>query len=535
MTAAGPLPKLAVSLPAGVAPAEAARLVRACGSDDVLIVLAPTVVRIGDGADTPARQPPQPTSPRRPTSGFVSRSPTSPPPAAIARHWSSGRSRTSSDFWRSAGPRWPASSSSRARRRTPRTSSSSPWPRWSSRPGAPRPDLVIALDAPEGPARPRLLAYADAVVLSSDSVAATEPPGIDSITAGRPLTMRVSVGGTDSGRGGSDALLGVLTTGHAAAASTVWFELPGLAALRGLCTTMQALARTLGAGFEMTAAERAPAAVLVDGRPASTAVAFVSSQAADVAVLLRSGGSREAPRTLSLAAAAHRQAAAGHLRRRGRRAPPRRQPGEPPPRAAPTPTTSCCVARAPAGGDRLFEQVSVTGRAALRVEEIIARWQAAREAERLAARQLLRSMLPRPALRGHQHLDRLRRRPRAGTVLGSGGRRRLGADGVSRQRREAQTRPGVPAAAARTGQGGDQAARASDRREVRLRAARDRHGRRPRLLRRGDQAGGIVRVALQREGLDRRRRLPPGPALPRAARREEQRRRARRDPGRSAG
>ena len=40
------------------------------------------------------------------------------------------------------------------------------------------------------------------------------------------------------------------------------------------------------------------------------------------------------------------------------------------------------MARAPAGGDRLFEQVSVTGRAALRVEEIIARWQAAREAER---------------------------------------------------------------------------------------------------------------------------------------------------------
>ena len=53
--AAGPLPKLAVSLPAGVAPADVARLVRACGSDDVLIVLAPiTVPTGGGGAETTA-------------------------------------------------------------------------------------------------------------------------------------------------------------------------------------------------------------------------------------------------------------------------------------------------------------------------------------------------------------------------------------------------------------------------------------------------------------------------------------------------
>jgi hypothetical protein len=40
-------------------------------------------------------------------------------------------------------------------------------------------------------------------------------------------------------------------------------------------------------------------------------------------------------------------------------------------------------AKVPSGTSRLFESVSVTGRASLRVEEIIARWQAAREAERL--------------------------------------------------------------------------------------------------------------------------------------------------------
>ncbi len=475
VTTAGPLPKLAVSLPAGVAPAEAARLVRACGSDDVLIVLAPTVVRMGDGADTPAEAT---AAADLPAKTYLRLRVEITNAAATGRDREALVERQVADIVRLLALGRPEVAglvieSSAAPNAADVQQFALATLVVKAR-GA-RPDLVIALDAPEGPARPRLLAYADTVVLSSDSVAATEPPRIDSITAGRPMTMRVSVGGTDSGRGGSDALLAVLTAGHSAAASMVWFELPGLAALRGLCTTMQALAKTLGAGFEMTAAERAPVAVLIDGRSATTAVAFVSSQAADVAVLLRSGGSREAPRTLSLALSAT---------------------GKPPQvtcvdaadgrrlSASPATTAACrsdtdyvlLAARTPAGGDRLFEQVSVTGRAALRVEEIIARWQAAREAERL----LLDNYSAPCFLVLHFEATNLSIAFDVALeleqYLGSSGRRRLGADGDARQRREAQTRPGVPAAPARTGQGGDQAARASDRREVRLRAARDRHG-----------------------------------------------------------
>jgi hypothetical protein len=382
VTAAGPLPKLAVSLPAGIAPTEAARLVRACGSDDLLIILAPITVRIGDGADTPVEAT---AVAEVPSKAYLRLRVEVSDIAATGRDREALVERQVTDIVRllALGRREVAGLVIES----------------SAAPGAADvqqfalatlivkargagPDLVIALDAPEGPAQQRLLAYADAVVLSSDGVAAAQRPRLGSITAGRPLTMRVSVGGMDSGRGGSEALLSILTSGDAAAVSTVWFELPGLAALRGLCATMQALARTLGAGFEMTAAERAPAAVLVEGRSASTAVAFVNSQAADVAVLLRSGGSREAPRTLSLAAAATGKppqvtcvdAADG-----------RRLSGGPASAGACRSDTDyvLLVARTPAGGDRLFEQVSVTGRAALRVEEIIARWQAAREAERL--------------------------------------------------------------------------------------------------------------------------------------------------------
>ena len=381
VAAAGPLPKLAVSLPAGVAPADAARLVRACGSDDVLIVLAPITVRLGDGADAAV---PTPASADGPPRAYLRLRVEVSAVAAAGRDREALLERQAADIVRLlALDRLGVAGIVIESSAPPNAADIQQFALATLivKAKGVRPNLAIALEAPESEARPHLLAYADAVALSDRSVAAARPAGLDSITAGRPLIMRVPVGGADSGPVGSEALLGVLTAGDAAAVSTVWFELPGLVAFRGLCATMQALAKALGTGFEMTAAERAPMAVLVDGRPAAAAVAFVSSQAADVAVLLRSGGSREAPRTLSLAAAATgRQPQVTCVDAAdGRRLD-----------ASPGSAAACradadyvlLVARAPAGGDRVFEQVSVTGRAGLRVEEIIARWQTAREAER---------------------------------------------------------------------------------------------------------------------------------------------------------
>ena len=50
---AGPLPLIAVSLPAGVSPAEIVRAVQACGSQEVLVVLPPVSARIGGASEAP--------------------------------------------------------------------------------------------------------------------------------------------------------------------------------------------------------------------------------------------------------------------------------------------------------------------------------------------------------------------------------------------------------------------------------------------------------------------------------------------------
>ena len=379
--AAGPLPRLAVSLPAGVAPADAARLVRACGSEDVLIVLPAVDARIGGSGETPVRAG---TAAELPQRVYLRLRLEVAPIAETGREREALVEKEVAEIVRALALDRPAVAGL--------VIESSAAPDLADvqqfalatlivKARGARPDIAIALEVPEGAARQRLLAYADSVVLPIGAVAAARAAGLDQSTSGRPLTVRLRVPGNDTASVGSAAVLEVLMTSDAAAASTLWLELPGLAALRGLCSTMQVLARALGGGFEMTAPERAPAAVLVDGRPASTAVAFVSSQAADVAVLLRSGGSRETPRALSLAAAATGKpsqvtcfdAVDG-----------RSLDARPAAEAACRADTDYVlfIARAPASGDRLFESVSVTARAALRVEEIIARWQAAREAER---------------------------------------------------------------------------------------------------------------------------------------------------------
>lgn len=50
---AGPLPRIAVSLPAGVSPAEIVRAVQACGGREVLVVLPPVNARIGGASEAP--------------------------------------------------------------------------------------------------------------------------------------------------------------------------------------------------------------------------------------------------------------------------------------------------------------------------------------------------------------------------------------------------------------------------------------------------------------------------------------------------
>ena len=380
-SAAGPLPRLAVSLPAGIAAADAARLVRACGSEDVRIVMPAIEARIGGTADASAR--PAATA-ELPARAYLRLRLDVAGVAATGREREALVEQQVVDIVRQLSLERPAVAGLVIESNAAADAADLQAFALASlmvKVRSARPGLDIALEAPEGAARMRLLAYADSVIVQGRAAGAAQAAATDVATSGRPLTMRVGVDGPDDKIAGSRALLDFLMTGEAGAASMVWLELPGLSSLGGLCSTMQVLARSLDGGFEMTPPERAPAAVLVGGQPASPAVAFVGSRSADVAVLLRPGGTRDAPAALSLAAAAGSKvpqvacfdAVDGHAveARQGAAAGCRADADY-----------VLFIARVPSGADHLFESVSVTARAALRVEEIIARWQAAREAER---------------------------------------------------------------------------------------------------------------------------------------------------------
>ena len=244
--------------------------------------------------------------------------------------------------------------------------------------------LMLPDDALErgGDLQKRIVAYADSVAVSGRALAGTRDQELADLVGGRPVILRIAGAGGTTPSGATRAFIDSLVTAGTPAATILWMQVDTTAALREVCASYQFLARTLGSGFEMTAPERASAAVLLDGQPAKPAVAFVGSGTPDVAVLLKAGGSRGAPRALSVAAAAGEAVqVACYDAFDGRRLPAQGE-GQRAPGCAADAEYAFVHVRRGGGESRLFEAVDVRGRADLRVEEIIARWQAAREAER---------------------------------------------------------------------------------------------------------------------------------------------------------
>jgi hypothetical protein len=231
----------------------------------------------------------------------------------------------------------------------------------------------------------RLMAYADSLVVPASALPGFGASKLQAVAAGKPVVARVFGAPGGAIVSAASAWLDLLMTPGASFVSTAWVEAPDLASLRSLADAVRLLSRSLGSDLEMTAPERAPLAVTADGRSVSPSVAFVGSQTADIAFLLKAGGSREAPRTLQVTASAEvaktvRVTCVDPVGGRTLDATP--ASGAAPGCRA---DADYVVLRAtvPAGHDRLFEAVRVTGRSNLRVEEIIARWQATREMQRL--------------------------------------------------------------------------------------------------------------------------------------------------------
>ncbi len=385
VAAAAPLPRLAVSLAPGIAPAEAMRILQDSGSANAVVVL-PVAARIGSDSATAAV--PELAQGRfyvhvklevgsvpgagREREAFVERQLND-----IVATLGVGRAAVAGVILEPSGTAPPDDVLQFA------------LATFMVRLKGAKPALDVALVLPDGmadrafDAAARLMAYADSLVVPSGSLPGFGSSRLEAVAAGKPVVARLARVPDDGPRGAAHAMLDLLMTPGAAVAGTAWIEVASLTALRGLCDSARIVSRSLGSGFEMTASERAPLAVMADGRPVSPSVAFVGSQTADMAFLLKVGGSVESPRALSVASAAAKAPQVTCVDATdGRRLDARPASAAGPGCRADTDYV-LLQARVPMGSDRLFEAVRVTGRSSLRVEEIIARWQATREAQRL--------------------------------------------------------------------------------------------------------------------------------------------------------
>ena len=385
--AAAALPRLAVSLARGIDPAEASRVIQASGAADAVVVLPAVSARIGSEAAVPAASDlPQGRF-------FLHLALEIGPVPGSGREREALVQRQLDDIVAALRVDRPAVIGvvvEPAGGDAPEDLLQFALAMLMVRLKGSNPSLDVALALPDGmadrsfDASARLMAYADSLVVPASALPGFGASKLQAVSAGKPIVARVASapgGGTASA---ASSWLDLLMTPGASLVTTAWVEAPDLASLRALADAVRLLSRLLGSDFEMTAPERAPLAVMADSRPVSPSVAFVGSQSADAAFLLRTGASREAPRTLQVAASADvartvRVACTDLLG--GRTIDAAQAAGTAPGCRA---DADYVVLRAtvPAGHDRLFEAVRVTGRSSLRVEEIIARWQATREMQR---------------------------------------------------------------------------------------------------------------------------------------------------------
>jgi hypothetical protein len=383
---AAPLPRLAVSLAPGVAPADAFRVIQTSGAADAVVVLPAVSARIGSDGTVPA-------TPDIPPGRFYLHLKLEIGPVPGSGH------EREAFIERQLGEIVTALGLDRAALVGVIVEPSGDAPpedvlhfalaMLMVRIKGVRSSLDVALALPDGmadrsfDAAARLMAYADSLVVPASALPGFGSSRLEAVAAGKPIIARVAGAADDGNAAAARALLDLLMTPGASFVATAWVEAASLPALRALGDSVRNISRALGSDFELTASERAPLAVMADGRPISPSVAFVGSQTADIAFLLRVGASREVPRSLTIAAAAAKKVRVTCIDAVTGLGLEASQPGGAAPGCRADTDYVLLRAQVPSGNDRLFEAVRVTGRSSLRVEEIIARWQAAREVQRL--------------------------------------------------------------------------------------------------------------------------------------------------------
>jgi hypothetical protein len=203
------------------------------------------------------------------------------------------------------------------------------------------------------------------------------------------LGKRVAlVMGADALQGADDlaaAYLDVVSETADTLVDTVWAERPTARQSAALCESVNVLSGYLAAAFVSTPMDKAPAKLGSDMGPL-VASAFLDSSSTSSAFVVTVGGSSSSPRRLTVS-----DAGEGALKVTFRNAMNGRELTSEPARTPSGEQAQACACDVPyvvvsvdreSADQRVYGWVSVTGRGALRVEEIVARWQQYRAAQR---------------------------------------------------------------------------------------------------------------------------------------------------------
>ena len=197
----------------------------------------------------------------------------------------------------------------------------------------------------------------------------------------KPVVLKVTPG-PGPASAASRYLDVVVETGDSLVDS-VWVEPAAADQAVALCRAAGVLSSSIGSGF--AGSQKVPVTLRGEGDPVSSS-AFIDSRSPDVAFVVRAGGSRESPRRVTVAAeltGAFEVTCLDALDGRRQTVGQAGVEGQ-------ARTRDCTVDSAYAlvvvkrgeADQRVYESVDVTGRGGLRVEEIIARWQQYREAQK---------------------------------------------------------------------------------------------------------------------------------------------------------
>ena len=310
LAAADPLPRLAVSMPPGGAVADVLRTIQAVGAREVTIILPPIAARVGSAGE-PLQAAPPPALP-----------PSLPPGVDLHRHLTvaigqlpgtAGERETFVDLRTSeivAALRLDLTPVQGLVVEVTDTGSS---PEVFSfvmaslvvKARAARRSLQVSVMLPASAPVPfdelarRVAPYVDSFTLDRETAASLHARPGWGLPAGKPAVLRV--GGDASGTlSPAVVFLDALIDAGAPGPAGLWVDVPTAAALREVAAASQFLAQSLGGRFEMTAPERAPAAVRLDGEAAGRVLAFVGSGTADVAFLVDTRSPAGRPRELGV-------------------------------------------------------------------------------------------------------------------------------------------------------------------------------------------------------------------------------------------